>query len=462
MSSEDIAYLGLMAAGRAIACGELCPLDYTDALLSRIEALDGRVHAFVHVDGDRARYRARLLRDRRRSASTVSNEELPPLFGVPYAVKDIIDVAGLPTSAHSRVMSLDPKRRSADIVEALDAAGGVMLGKLSLYEFAIGGPTFDLPWPPARNPWNLDYMAGSSSSGSGAALAAGFVPLTIGTDTGGSIRSPAAMNGVVGLKPTYGSLSTRGVFPLASSLDTVGPLARSVEDVAYAFATMCGEKPNPEPFDVGLEGIKIGVIRHFYEDDLDASEIVVQAIDTSLKDMQRRGARLVDLRLSPLSCYNAAGWITLLAEGYATHEAWLRSRSEEYGSHARETLLGGAFITAAEYLKAQCLRAILSSEVDQALDTVDILVTAVSALPPCRIDDKEALARLASASVRMPFNATGHPALAVPVGLSREGLPIGIQFMGRKGKERSLLKLSGFLSMTSPLNFLSVSLPAVS
>lgn len=405
MRSDELAYLGLTAAVQAIASGELCPLEYADALLSRIDALDGRVHAFTQVDGNRARDRARQLRDSR--PRTAPTNSLPSLFGVPYAVKDIIDVAGLPTTAQSRLMPPEPKRRSAAVVEALDAAGGVLLGKLSLYEFAIGGPTFDLPWPPARNPWNLDYMAGSSSSGSGAALAAGFVPLSIGTDTGGSIRSPAVMNGVVGLKPTHGVVSTQGVFPLAPSLDTVGPLARSVEDVAFAFALMQGKRLNDLGGEKSLAGTRIGIVRHFHEEDLAASKDVLDVISTSMDEARRQGASLLDVRLSPLARFNAAGWVTLLAESYDVHRPWLKAQVELYGAHAREILLSGAFITAAQYDQAQRMRSSLASEVDHALSSCDALLTAVSALPPCRIDDDQALARLASASIRVPFNATG-------------------------------------------------------
>ncbi|GIL41529.1 amidase [Roseiterribacter gracilis] len=426
--TDALARLTLVEARDAIRRGDLCPVDYVDALLARIEARDHEVHAFTQLTAERARARAKQLRDTRPKV-------LPPLFGVPYAVKDLLDVEGLPTTCQSRVMPTTPATRTARVVEQLDAAGGILLGKLTLYEFALGGVTFDLPWPPARNPHNLDYIAGSSSSGSGAALAANFVPLTIGTDTGGSIRSPATVNGVVGLKPSYGLVSRDGVFPLAFSLDTTGPLARTVGDVAAAMRVLApiqGHAVTTPP--------RIGVVRHLHERDLVATPDVTVAFDNAVERLRAAGADIVEIELPSLQKFNAAGWTILFAEAYAIHRAWLQERPEQYGAQAREVLLTGAFIDSADYLLAQQNRVALTASVERALGGVDMLLTAVSALPPCRIDDRAAIKALLAASVRMPFNLSGHPALALPVrDKSDAGLPLGVQLVGRHGADGELL-----------------------
>jgi aspartyl-tRNA(Asn)/glutamyl-tRNA(Gln) amidotransferase subunit A len=429
--TDTLARLTLVAARDAIRRGELCPVEYVDALLDRIAVADGAIHAFTQLTAERARTRAKKLRDER-----PGNGALPPLFGVPYAVKDLLDVEGLPTTCHSRLMPATPARRNARVVEQLDQAGAILLGKLGLYEFAIGGPTFGLPWPPVRNPHNTDYVAGSSSSGSGAALAAHFVPLTIGTDTGGSIRSPATINGVVGLKPSYGAVSRDGVFPLAHSLDTVGPLARTVGDVAAAMGVLAGLQPRQAP----ATPPRIGVVRHFHERDLAPSPDMAAAIDGAVARLEAAGAELVEIELPPLQQFNAVGWTILFAEAYAIHRTWLQQRPEQYGAQAREVLLTGAFIDAADYLRAQQSRVALTGAVAQALRGVDLLLCAVSALPPCRIDDPASIKALLAASVRMPFNVSGHPALALPVGgVSDAGLPLGVQLVGPQGRDDALL-----------------------
>lgn len=443
---SDLAYLSLASAKEAIRDGSLCPVDYVSALLSRIETFDSSLNSFLYVDAERALTRARSLRDARRRTSV---EELPPLFGIPYSVKDIIDVEGLVTTGQSRVMSNSAASANAAIVDLMEQAGGILLGKNSLYEFAIGGPTFDLPWPPARNPWNRDYMAGSSSSGSGVAVAAGFVPLSIGSDTGGSVRSPASMNGVVGFKPTYGSFDTRGVFPLAPSLDTLGLLTRSSEDARIVLnATL------PQPQLSGseverhsrVEGLRIGVVKHFYESDIKCSPDIRNVMDSAIKRLAEAGAKIIEISLSPLARYNAAGWTYLISEAFAIHERWLRERPGEYGKHAREIILSGAFVSAADYIKARQLRTLLIAELNAALHEADIIMTAVTALPPCRIDDASALGQLAAASIRMPFNVTGHPAVSIPAGFSDNGLPVGIQFAHQRGLDGPLAVLGQLIA----------------
>ncbi|MEQ9121733.1 MAG: amidase, partial [Alphaproteobacteria bacterium] len=255
--------------------GALSPVDLTQACLDRIEKLDGKVNAVLRTMPERALAAARAA-----EAEIHAGRRRGPLHGVPYGLKDIIDIAGEPTTAHSKVLAQQPPvTTNAAVTDRLEAAGGVCVAKLSTWEFAVGGPSFDLPWPPARNPWDLERTPGGSSSGSGAGLAARFFPAALGTDTGGSVRNPAASCGVVGLKPTYGRVPLRGVLPLSTSLDHVGPMTRTVADNAILFQAIAGPDPeDPTTFDApvpdvmatlgeGVAGLKIGVIRHFWERD---------------------------------------------------------------------------------------------------------------------------------------------------------------------------------------------------
>ena len=246
--SGELAYLGLAEAAELIRTKKLSPVEYVTALLARIERYDAKYNAFIALTPERALTAARAA-----EAEIAAGRWRGPLHGMPYALKDIIDVEGLATTAHSKILMGNIARRHAVVTERLEAAGGVLLGKLSTHEFAIGGPSFDLPWPPARNPWNRDHFCGGSSSGSGAGLAAGFFPAALGTDTGGSIRNPASMCGITGMKATYGRVSRRGVAPLAFSLDHIGPMTRTVRD--FAFGISIQKRPN--------RVIKLGgIVRH--------------------------------------------------------------------------------------------------------------------------------------------------------------------------------------------------------
>jgi aspartyl-tRNA(Asn)/glutamyl-tRNA(Gln) amidotransferase subunit A len=429
--------LSLVEARDAIADGRVSPVEYVEALLSRIERLNSRLHAFIEVDAEGARAAAARCEKER------GERPLPPLFGIPFAVKDIIDVAGSVTTCQSRAGFRRPAAKTAECVVNLLQAGGIYIGKTALYEFALGGPSFDEPWSPVRNPWNLDYTPGSSSSGSGAAVAARLVPLAVGTDTGGSIRSPAMMNGVVGLKPTHGRVSTVGLFPLAPSMDTVGPLARSVADVSLAFDCMLGQSSAP----LRLPGTapRLARIDHLWRKDLKPSPDLVAVFDQAMADLDAAGARIVDRELATLKTFNAVGWITLYAEALEVHREGLKAHPDRFGVPVRDMLLTGAFVTAADYLRAQNLRRHLTQGLEQCLSEVDAVVTAISALPACRLEDGSAMAELAAASTRVICNVTGHPALALPIGFSAEGLPIGIQVIGRVNGERDLLEVGAWI-----------------
>ncbi|MCC7347110.1 MAG: amidase [Variibacter sp.] len=448
---SDLSRMTLAEAGRRIRARELSPVEYTRALLARIEALDGGYNAFILVTAERALQEARAA-----EAAVMAGDYRGPMHGIPFAAKDLFDVAGLPTTCHSKLRLDHIPSTDSFVVARLRAAGAILLGKTAMHEFATGGPAFDLPFPPARNPWDRALHPGGSSSGSGTAVALGMAPAALGSDTGGSVRNPATCCGIVGLKPTYGAVSRSGVFPLSFSLDHVGPITRTVEDNAILYQAIAAHDPadptsaTAPPADVlsglrnSVKGLRVGVIDHFFREEMPADPEQVAAFERALALLTDLGVALCPLRLSPLSAYGTCGRTILQAESYAIHEAWLQERPQDYAALTREKLLPGAFIAAHDYVKAQQWRTALAREFAAALraENLDAVVTISSMTPPCRIDDPEALARTYDKSARMPFNVTGTPAIAVPTGFSQAGAPLGMQLGAAAFAEPLLYRLA--------------------
>ena len=447
--SDELAYMTMAEAATRIAAKDLSPVDYVEALLTRIETHDGKLDTVLHLDGDAALDRARAA-----EAVIVGGEALGPLHGVPFALKDIIDAEGLPTTGHSKL--LDGNIAGADAVATarLKAAGGNLVAKLATHEFALGGPCFDLPWPPARNPWDRNAMPGGSSSGSGAAVAAGFVPGALGSDTGGSVRNPASCCALVGMKATYGRVSRRGVLPLSFALDHVGPLTRTVRDNALMLNVIAGHDPlDPgsaraavpdftADLDKGIAGLKVGVIRHFYTRDMIADDDMAAGIETALGVLEGLGAEVGEVSVRPLGEYAACNRTILLSEAYAIHERWLAERPEDYGAITRERLVGGAFIRAVDYVQALRTRKRLAEEFRALMADYDVLVTASSMHAPGPIEDREIMEKTYSRQARPPFNVTGSPALAVPTGFTATGLPISMQIVGKPFDEAMVYRVA--------------------
>jgi aspartyl-tRNA(Asn)/glutamyl-tRNA(Gln) amidotransferase subunit A len=437
------------ALHRAYASRSLSPLEVVEALLTRIEAQDPGIHAFIRLDAEGALAQAALA-----AQQMAATGPRGPLHGVPIALKDIIDVAGQPTTCHSRIRLDHVAVADATVVARLRGAGAVILGKLSTHEFALGGPAFDLPFPPARNPWNPDHHPGGSSSGSGAGLAAGFFPLSLGSDTGGSTRNPASAAGLVGLKPTYGLLPRTGVFPLSWTLDHVGPMGRCVEDVALLTRALAGHDPadpgsaacpgwgDPATgLDKGARGLRIGYVRHFHEADMPGTDPEVAAnLDAAAAEFAAQGALVRDITLPPLDRFSAVNRVILNAEGWAIHRDWLRTRPGDYASLTRAGLLTGAFLTADDLMQAMRLRRVMTAAVDEAFREVDVLLCASSLVTAARINDPVEVARTYPMHARAPFNVTGHPAVGMMSGLSSRGLPTSLQLVARPFEERTLLR----------------------
>jgi aspartyl-tRNA(Asn)/glutamyl-tRNA(Gln) amidotransferase subunit A len=433
MTGHEPCWLGVGDLARLFASGATTPSRHLEYVLARIDALDGQLHSFVHIDRAGARDAAMQA-----TRAMAAGRAIGPLHGVPIGIKDVIDVCGMPTRCHSRLMSHDPVDRDAWVVQALRQAGAVIVGKLATHEFAIGGPAFDLPFPPARNPWNPGCHPGGSSSGAGAAVAAGLIPAAIGTDTAGSVRNPASACGIVGLKPGYGLLPCDGVFPLAPSLDHLGIVTRSVGDAALMLAALRPQSVSNLTGDA-LTGLRVGFVRHFHETDMIADAETGAALAGVAAALAQGGANVSDIALPPLDRFAVINRVLLQSEGFAIHADNLRKRPEAFASLTRAALLPGAFTTSEDYRAAQCQRAALTAAVNAAFATTDILLCASSMEPACAIDAPDAIARTYMRNARAPFNVTGHPALAMMAGLSQGGLPLSVQFAGRHGEESRLL-----------------------
>ena len=454
----ELGYLSWLDAARSIREGSLSPVTYVEALLTRIAQHDAQLNAFLHLTAETA------LEDAREAENaTGSAKPLGPLHGVPFALKDIIDVAGVPTTAHSRILADNVPDRDAHVTARIRDAGGIVLGKLSTHEFALGGPSFDLPWPPARNPWDRRMFPGGSSSGSGAAVAAGFVPVALGSDTGGSVRNPASMCGIVGMKPTYGRVSLKGIVPLSFSLDHIGPMTRTVAENAGLLGVIAGydaedpasaKTPVPDFLAAaergtrdGIGGMRIGVVKHFHREDMVAEASVDASIESALEVLAQLGAEIVELETHPLGEFADCNRTILLSEAYAVHQTWLRERPEDYGALTRERLLPGAFLRAADYVQAVRNRRHFSAAIDLLFERVDVVVTASSMDPPFPMDDLEETARCYGRQARAPFNLTGHPALALPTGFteatdSAPALPHSMQVVGRHFDEETIYRVA--------------------
>jgi aspartyl-tRNA(Asn)/glutamyl-tRNA(Gln) amidotransferase subunit A len=448
----------LAEASAAIARKRISPVDYLDALRARFEALEPRLNTTVRPLWEEAR--AEAQKAARRIARSGPRS---PLDGLPVGLKDIIDLKGHPTTCHSRHLLDNMKQADAAVVARLRAAGAVFPAKLATHEFAIGGPAFDLPFPPARNPWNTAHHPGGSSSGSGSAVGAGILPAALGTDTGGSVRHPASHCGIVGLKPTYGLVSRRGVFPLAFTLDHVGPMTRDVASNALLLNAMAGhDAADPGSAAVraenygrhlrkGLKGLRIGFVRHFHETDQPATEEVAAALEAAARLMAKEGARVSTVTLPSLGDFAGVNRAILMSEAAAIHGRWLREAPEGYATLTRKRLAPGLFVRAEDYVNAQRRRRELVAAVEAALQDCDLLLTASSMDPACRIDDPEAVEVTYPRQARTPFNVTGHPALTLMCGLSRaEGLPLSLQLVGRYFDEATVYRAAAGYERAAP------------
>ncbi len=423
--------LSIPETAAALRAGTLSSRQLTESVLTRIAQRNSRLHAFTHLNPD-------ALTEADRADAMLAQGAQSSLCGIPVAIKDLIDVANLPAASGSAVLSGRIAPADADAVAKLRAQGAVIIGKLATYEFAMVGPDLTLPDPPARNPWNLNHITGGSSSGSAAAVAGGLVRMALGTDTGGSIRSPAAYCGCVGLKPTYDRVSRHGAFPLSPSLDHTGPLAATVEEAAIALdaitETPTAWRPAAARLSRGVSGLRIGYARSWFADDPQASPALIRAMDEAAAQFSMLGATITEITLPDYTLFEAAGSIILHAEALAEHQSLIRTHLSAYGRPVLQCLAFGAAIDDAELQRARQAQASLNDETLLAMQPFDLLLTATAltaAIPFAAFDGEIAVW---TPMRTIPFNVTGQPVLSVPVGFDGD-LPLGMQIIGRKGDE---------------------------
>ena len=439
--------LTIAEASRRIAAKTLSPIELTKDYFARIEKLDPTLNAFLLLTKEAALAEATAAEGR-----AMAGTRRGPLDGIPIAHKDIYNTAGVRTTGHSKLLENAVPTADGAVVSKWKQAGTVMLGKLATHEFAMGGPSFDLPWPPARNPWNPEHFTAGSSSGTGAAVAAGMIMGGTGSDTGGSIRGPAALCGIAGIKPTYGLCGRSGVLPLSFTMDHAGPMAWTVEDCAMLLQAMAGYDPDdpasadrPVPdYTAGLskdmKGLRVGVVRHFFEADHPVSPATLQGINHAMTVFEHLGAEVRDVTLSPMMDYHAVGSVILTTEAYTLHEPWLKERFNDYGELFRDRIALGAFIPASVYVQAIRRRRVLVREMTEAMADLDILVSASQPGEAPKITEVPKWGNLEKPSLTMPLNVTGFPALGVCTGFGIGGLPVGMQLIGKPFQEATLFR----------------------
>jgi aspartyl-tRNA(Asn)/glutamyl-tRNA(Gln) amidotransferase subunit A len=443
----DLHWLTIGQAAHLIERRQLSPVELTEALLARIEALDPQINAFLLPTPEQARGQARAV-----ERQIMAGDYRGPLHGVPFGLKDIYCTAGIRTTSHSRICADYVPSEDATTVTRLYRAGMVLLGKLATHEFAHGGPSFDLPWPPARNPWSREHFTGGSSSGAGAAIAAGFVPGAMGSDTGGSIRGPAALCGIVGLKPTYGLVSRAGVYANSFTFDHAGPMTWTVEDCAIMLQALAGHDPKdpasadrPVPdyraaLTGDVRGLRIGILRHLYEDDLKVAPEVHAALEEAYRVFRSLGATLEEARIRPAADYYAVKITIAESEQYAIHEEELRTRTGEFGADFLGRALPAILYSSADYVQAQRERRMMLAEMAPIYAKYDVLLAPTAGGPAPPLDSWRTIRFWQQSSLTTPFNVTGGPALAQCMGFTRDGLPLSLQIVGRPFDEPTVLR----------------------
>lgn len=440
----NFAAFSIAELGKQLRRREFSATELTRWTLEKAIEADQVLHAFIRILPEKA------MRDAEKADQAfAAGIDLGPMQGIPYAAKDLFDVKGVATTCHSKFGLNAVADSDAGVVERLQDAGAVLIGKTATFEYALYGPDPDLPFPLARNPWNLAHYTGGSSSGSAAAIAGGVLRMALGTDTGGSIRTPSSWCGTVGLKPTFGRVTRRGCFPLSGSLDHCGPLARSVSDAAIALQVLAGyDAADPHCYNgpvadyvSGLTkpvaGLRVGIARRLLET---ASSETLSGVEKAAELLRSEGAEVFDVETPSLLEFGSVVRALLIIEGFHVHEQRMREHIEDFGPLSAQRLGLAAGYTAADYLAVLKVRRLLAEAISQIMRTCDVMLCATTP------GSAPALTRVATPfdpatpSMTNPQNVMGNPAISVPVGLDANGLPLAVQLVGRLFGEATLLQ----------------------
>jgi aspartyl-tRNA(Asn)/glutamyl-tRNA(Gln) amidotransferase subunit A len=446
--SEELLAFDATALAEKFRARELSPVEVADVYLARIEATEPRLHAYVSVTADLARESARQA-----EAEIMAGGWRGPFHGVPIALKDLCNTRGILTTSGSRVLAKNIPDFDCTVWARLSAQGAVLLGKLNMHEFACGG-TAATHWGTTLNPYAPERVPGGSSSGSAAAIVARSAAATIGSDTGGSIRIPAAYCGCVGLKQTWSRVSRYGILPLADSLDHVGPITRTVRDAALMLGVIAGYDPDDptssrEPvhdytqcLGRDIKGIRVGVIRELQNG---LSDDVARGFDSAVQQLGALGAAVDEVSIPSIEAGSAAALNIIWGEALEYHQEWIRTRTNDYGRGVRRMLEMAMTLPLTAYIRALRARAVILGEALRALERCDVLATPTCATPPPTIDEARASSATALAEVIRytgPFNLTGQPALAVPIGIAQRNAPISMQIVGKPFDEPTVLRVA--------------------
>jgi aspartyl-tRNA(Asn)/glutamyl-tRNA(Gln) amidotransferase subunit A len=447
VAGRDLAFAGIAEIAPRIAAGEVSPVTLTEAALARIEARDEALNAFITVTAEAALSAARAA-----EAEIGRGQVRGPLHGVPLAVKDLFAMKGVRTTGGSKLLADWVPDYDSAAVERLKQAGAVLLGKTGMHELAYGTTSNNAHYGPVRNPWDTACHPGGSSGGSAAAVAAGLAVGALGSDTGCSIRQPAACCGIVGLKPTFGRVSKFGVLPLSWSMDHVGPLTRSVADAAVMLQALAGPDPRDpncvdnavpayaEDLTGEIRGRRIALARGFFFADCDRS--VAAAVEAAAETLSGLGAEVEEIELPEVETTYLVGGMTIACEAAAYHAKDLRERPESFSEELRASLELGGFYSAVDYLQAQRVRRRITETILTAARPFDAVLTPTSPVPATPIDDTPPGHGALRHRNTIPFNLTGLPAISIPCGFTEAGLPIGLQIVGKAFDEAGILDIA--------------------
>jgi len=462
MTAQRLAYLPISELAPLLYTRQISPVDLTREVLDQIEEVEPMINAYITVLKDQALFEAHVA-----ERQILEGNYLGPLHGIPIGIKDMLKTRGIRTTAGSAVLSHFIPSYDATSVIRLHQAGAIIIGKQNCHEFAYGSTNNNLTFGATRNPWKLNYIPGGSSGGSAAAVAASECIASLGTDSGGSIRNPAACCGTVGLKPTYGRVSTFGAIPLSWSMDTLGPLTKTVMDAALLLQVIAGY----DPFDLttsscpvpnyiqgivnGIQDVRIGIPRDYFFERIDPEvKLIVERAIRVLIDL---GATPIEISLPYMELSLLCSYTILFAEATSYHEPLLRQYADLYSPDVRLYLEAGHVISATDYLKAQRLRTLIKQSLHEAMKLVDVIATPTVPSPALKIGQSTVILggreeNINDAMFRYtcPFNLSGQPAIALPCGFTTDGLPISLQLAGRPFEESTIFRVAQAFESVTP------------